>query len=40
MYNTIADIVGENRIYLAYPIWNLDTSKKVFIISVFSENIQ
>ena len=33
MYIMITDVVGEKRINLAYPIWNLDSS-------MFSNNIQ
>ena len=40
MYIMITDIVGEKRIDLAYPIWNLDTSKEVAIVNIFSDNTQ
>ena len=40
MYITITDIVGEKRIDLIYLIQNLDSSKEVAIISMFSDNIQ
>ena len=40
MYITITDIVGEKSIDLAYLIWNLDWSKEVTIVSVFSDNVQ
>ena len=40
MYIMINDIVGNERIDLAYPIQNLDSSKEVAIISIFSNNVQ
>ena len=39
MYIMITDIVGAKRIDLAYPIWNLDSSKEVIIISMFNDNV-
>ena len=41
MYITITDVVGEKRrIDLAYLIQNLDSSKEVANVSMFSDNIQ
>ena len=40
MYITITDVVGEKRTDLAYPIRNLDLSKEVTIINMFSDNVQ
>ena len=40
MYIMITDILGEKRIDLAYPIQNLDSSKEVAIVSMFSNNVQ
>ena len=40
MYITINDIAGEKTIYLSYPIWNFDSSKKVAVIIMLSDNIQ
>ena len=40
MYITITDTVGEKRIDQAYLIRNLDSSKEVAVISMFSDNIQ
>ena len=40
MYITITDFVGEERIGLAYPIRNLDSSKEVTIVSMFSDSVQ
>ena len=40
MYITITHVVGEKRIDLAYPIQNLDSSKEVAVVSMFSENFQ
>ena len=40
MYITVNDVVWEKRIDLAYLIWNLDSSKEVAAISMFSDNIQ
>ena len=39
-YITITDVMTEERIDLAYSIWDLDSSKKVVIVSMFSDNIQ
>ena len=36
----MTDVLGEKRIDLAYPTLNLDSSKEVAIISMFSDNIQ
>ena len=35
----ITDIVGEKRINLTYPIWNLDLGKEVAVVSMFSDNV-
>ena len=40
MYITITNIVGERRIDLAYPVWNLDSSEEVTLVSMFSDNVQ
>ena len=40
MYITITDVVEEKRINLAYPIQNLDSSKEVTVISMFTNNVQ
>ena len=40
VYITITDIVGEKKISLAYPIGNLDSSKEVTVVSMFSDNVQ
>ena len=40
MYITITDVMGKKRIDLAYLIWNLDSSKEVAIVSMFSDNVQ
>ena len=40
VYITITDAVGQKRIDLAYLIRNLDQSKEVAIVSMFSDNIQ
>ena len=40
LYITTTDIVGKKRIDLTYPIKNFDSSKKVAVVSVFSDNIQ
>ena len=40
MYTTITDVVGEKRIDLAYLIQNLDSSKEVAFVSMFSDNVQ
>ena len=32
--------MGEKRIDLAYPIWNLDSSKEVAVVSMFNNNVQ
>ena len=40
VYSTITDIMGGKRISLAYSIKNFDSSKKVAVVSMFSDNIQ
>ena len=40
MYITINNIIDETRVDLAYPIKNLDSSKKVSFVGLFSDNIQ
>ena len=40
VYITITDIVGEKRIDLVYSIKSFDSSKKVAVVSMFSDNIQ
>ena len=40
MYITINNIIGEKRINLSYSIRNLDPSKEVAVISMFSNNVQ
>ena len=40
MYITIDDVIGEKTIDLSYPIQNFNSSKKVAVISMFSDNIQ
>ena len=36
----ITDVVGEKRIDLVYLIWNLDSSKEVAVVSMFTDNVQ
>ena len=36
MYITMADIMGEKKIDLDYPIWD----KEVTVVSLFSDNVQ
>ena len=40
IYITTTEVVGEKRIDLAYLIWNVESSKAVAIVSMFSDNIQ
>ena len=40
MYVTINDFIGEKRIDLFYLIQNSDSSKKVAVVGLFSDNIQ
>ena len=40
MYVTINDFIGEKRIDLSYPIQNFDSSRKVAVVGLFSDNIQ
>ena len=40
MYFMINNIIGEKRIDLSYPIRNFDSSKKVAVIGMLSDNIQ
>ena len=40
LHLTIIDIVGEERIDLTYSIRNLDSSKEVTVVSMFSDNVQ
>ena len=40
MYVKINNVIGEKKINLTYSVKNLDSSKEVAIISVFSDNVQ
>ena len=40
MYITINNFVGEKTINPSYPIRNFDSSKKIAVVSMFSDNIQ
>ena len=40
MYITINNIIGKKTIDLSYQIWNLDSSKKVAVVSMLSNNVQ
>ena len=33
MYITITDVVGEKRIDLAYPIWNLNLARRLLLLA-------
>ena len=40
MYIMINNVVGEKRVDLSYSIQNLDSSKEVAVIGMFSNNVQ
>ena len=40
MYITINDIIGEKRIDLSYPIYNINQRKEIAVVSMFSDNAQ
>ena len=40
MYITINGVIGEKTIDLSYPIQNFDSSKKVAVVRMLSNNIQ
>ena len=40
MYIVLDNVIGEKRIDLSYPIRNFDSSKKVAVINMLSNNVQ